>query len=104
MSNNDINYVRPLFRLAKLSYNQEVIFNSIPLLFSDFTLETVSTRCQFHQHFMRKFFVQMSFQQLFSSYMYVKEQRSYKKCVRKMLMKLTANKKIVFIYKPNWLN
>jgi len=27
------------------------------------------TRCQFHQHFTREFFVQTSFQQLFYSYM-----------------------------------
>ncbi len=30
-------------------------------------------RCQFHQHFMRKFFVQMLFQQLFYRYMYVEK-------------------------------
>jgi len=47
-------------------------------------------RCQFHQRFSRAFFIRTLFQQLFSSYMYVEKRHSYKKFVRKMLMKLTA--------------
>jgi len=47
-----------------------------------------STGCQFHQHFTYKFFVQKSFRQLFSSYMYVEKscrnnihmKNSYVKC------------------------
>jgi len=39
--------------------------------------------------FRANFKVQASFQQLFSSYMYVEKQRLYEKFVRKMLMKLT---------------
>jgi hypothetical protein len=50
-------------------------------------------RCQFHQHFMYKFFAQMSFWQLF--YIHVTREklpkhRLYEKFVCKMLMKLTA--------------
>jgi hypothetical protein len=60
-------------------------------------------RCQFHQHFTDKFFVQMLFRQLFSSYMYVTctwkklpKQHSYKKHTRIKLMKLTVGLQIIF--------
>jgi len=45
--------------------------------------------CQFHQHFMRAFFVRKCFAQLFSSYVLVKKALSYEKRTLKMLMKLT---------------
>jgi len=45
--------------------------------------------CQFDQHFMKAFFVQKSFRQLFSSYVLAKKALSYEKSARKMLMKLT---------------
>jgi hypothetical protein len=45
-------------------------------------------RCQFHQHFTRQIFVQTSFWQLFSSYMYI-DKAAETTFVRKMLMKLT---------------
>jgi len=45
---------------------------------------------QFHQHFMYKFFVPSSFQQLFfSSYVLALGRNSYKKFAHKTLMKLT---------------
>ena len=51
-------------------------------------------RCQFHQNFTYKFFVQMWIWQLFSSYVssyvFTLAKNSYKKCARIMLMKLTA--------------
>ncbi len=50
---------------------------------------STSRGCQFHQHYTRAFFVRTSFRQLFSSYKYVEKRRLYKKCVRKMLIKLT---------------
>ncbi len=52
------------------------------------------TRGQFHQRYAREFFVQKSFQQLFSSYMYLEkaaEKTFVRKFVRKMLMKLAPN-------------
>jgi len=55
------------------------------------------TSCQFHQHFTNEFFVQTSFWQLFSSYMYVMctwkkllKWHSYEKRERIKLMKLTV--------------
>jgi len=48
------------------------------------------SRCQFHQHYTRAFFVRTLFWQLISSYMYVEKRRLYKKFVQKMLIKLTA--------------
>jgi len=47
-------------------------------------------RCQFHQHFTYKFFVQMSFWQLFLCTCKLPKQRSHKKFASKMLMKLTT--------------
>jgi len=52
-----------------------------------------SNRCQFHQHFMRSFFVRKSFLAAFSSYVLSSVKNSYKKCVLKTLMKLTAEVK-----------
>ncbi len=51
---------------------------------------------QFHQHFTYKFFIQTSFWQLFSSYMYIEKAAKttlYEIFVHKMLMKLTPRGK-----------
>jgi len=58
------------------------------------TTQLDNIRCQFHQHFMRKFFVQTSFRQLFSSTMLVEkaaEKTFVQKILHKMLMKLTTD-------------
>jgi len=44
---------------------------------------------QFHQHLTRTFFVQNSFEQLFSAMRLALNKLLYKKCTRKMLMELT---------------
>jgi len=53
-------------------------------------------RSQFHQHFTLVFFVQKSFWQLFSCHILAKKALSYKKCVHKMLMKLTPRVNFTF--------
>ncbi len=50
---------------------------------------TTSIRCQFHHHFTHAFFVQNSFEQLFPAKSLALKKLLYKKCTRKMLMKLT---------------
>jgi len=56
------------------------------------------TNCQFHQHYMREYFVRTSYRQLFitniRTYIRIKKLpkwRLFKKFVRKMLMKLTTS-------------
>jgi len=50
---------------------------------------------QFHQHFLRAFFIRKSFWQLFSSYVLAKKALLYEKRTCKMLMKLTPCLKLV---------
>jgi len=56
------------------------------------------TRGQFHHHFTPNFFAQKCFAQLFSTNIYLEKscqkRLSYKKGVRKMLMKLTPGRYI----------
>jgi len=58
-----------------------------------FNVDEIDDRCQFHQHFTYKFFVLMSFRQLFLRNYVTREKAAqttfYEKLVRKMLMKLT---------------
>ncbi len=57
--------------------------------------ESVLSRCQFHQHFTREFFLRKYFEKLFSMYVLALEKgfwqkEHYEKRAHKMLMKLTT--------------
>jgi len=64
-------------------------FIVLPIIFSIFTRQ-LPFRCQFHQRFTRKFFVQISPQSQNVTREKLPKQCLYEKFVRKMLMKLTA--------------
>jgi len=56
---------------------------------SEHAIARALTRCQFHQHFIRAFFIQKFVQSQKLTREKLLKRLSYKKCARKMLMKLT---------------
>ncbi len=55
-----------------------------------FNVDEIDCRCQFHQHFYVRIFRTNVVSAAFSSYVLALAKNLYKKCARKMLMKLTA--------------
>ncbi len=72
----------------------ELIYNSSSLLHHWLW----EFRCQFHQHFTYKFFVRMSFCQLFLVTFWLWQKSLFKKHVRQMLMKLTVGVNFIDIW------
>ncbi len=62
-----------------------------------------NTRCQFHQRFLRVFFVRTSFRQLFSSYIWLGAKILFEKCEHLTLMKLTTSVNFVNVLRTSFV-
>ncbi len=76
-ANRGLDYSHQINAEPLLFYLERIPMNGEGNLNFDYHHHRHHNRCQFHQHYTRAFFVRTSFQQLFSSNMYIEKWRSY---------------------------